>query len=203
MLITDYKLKDFSDSFNKKIRKKANHTTKFKILKRELNEHLSKFEKTTKDFKDLKIFTEGNSLCFSYEETTNQKMLIRLMWRLNDLGPNDILKMVDDFAKKELEIKTKPIVNIVYSFMYQNMALYWPKQKQIDISLFTINQLDEETVLKLIKHEMIHYYLDINGKDADDTSDDFIEMVINHEAYVSAEESAAKAYKEYKKRNKK
>lgn len=203
MIINEYKLQDFKTDFNNKLRKPTKNELKFKALKKELNEHLSKFGKTIKDLENLKIFVEGNSLCFSYREDTNQDMLIRLMWRINELGPKDILNMVKKFATEDLKIETKPRLNISNGFMYQNLALYWPKQKQIDISMFTVNQLEEEEVLKLVKHEMIHYYLDIEGKNPSDTSSDFIEMVIIHDAYVSLEEEASRAYKIYKQKNKK
>lgn len=202
--LVEYDLRTFKKNFNEKTRKQASDKVKFKTVKKELLEHIHKVVGEEYDlhiFKDLNIFIEGYSLCFSYIETTDQPMTIRLKWKVNELTEYDITRMVNDFCVKNLKIDDIPKIQITDSFMYQNLALYWPKDKQITISLEMIHQFSPNFVLSVIKHEILHHYLTIKGKDASDTSMEFISLLIKYNAYISKAPDAQVALQEYLKIN--
>ena len=91
MLLDEFKLQNFVSNFNDKLREDADEDVKFNTLKKELSEHLKTFNKTLKDLPDLKVYIdEYNILRFSYFETINNTMEIRLLWKINDLSEDDI-----------------------------------------------------------------------------------------------------------------
>ena len=197
MYLSKLKLQDFKKKFNKKLRKPEEDEAKFSKVKQELSLHLKDFGHELEILKDLDIFIEGYSLCFSYTETTGNPMKIRLIWKINRLNKKYVQKMMEDFVLNDLKYDEVPKLLITDSFMYQNLAMYWPHQKQIDISTHVISQFKVDTVRQIIKHELIHYYLDVKGLEANDTSDNFIELVIKHNAYISEEKSAKDAFDKY------
>lgn len=199
MLIKDYKLREFRDEFNSKVRKPTiEHSDKYRRLKQELTAHLKPFGKKLKVFNDLNFYVEGNTLFMTYKETTQQRMKLTFLWRVNNFDQKDIEKMVKDFCTNDLKMDEEdlPKVQIDKTYTRQNLAIYWQDTKTISTSIYTINQLEEVEVLSVIKHECIHHYLSINGKNPADTSEDFIKMVYDHDAYISREQEA---YKEYEK----
>lgn len=197
MKLTKFKLQQFKSDFNKKTREDVSDKEKFKTLKLELIDHLSQFDEKIKSLPNLKLYIEGFSLCMSYLEENNQTMKIRFIWKINDMTKEDVIKIMEDFGNNVLKIDSVPNLLITNSFMYQNLSIYWPNQNQIDISTQTINQLSEELVEKVIKHEMIHAYLSQQGKDASDTSPHFVRLIHEHNAYVSTDPSAKQAYDDY------
>ena len=199
MLIKDYKLREFRDEFNSKVRKPTvEHSDKYKRLKQELTAHLKPFGVKLKVFNDLNFFVEGNTLFMTYRETTQQRMKLTFLWRVNNFDQKDIEKMAEDFCINDLKMDEEdlPKIQIDKTYTRQNLAIYWQDTKTISTSIYTINQLEEAEVLSIIKHECIHHYLSINGKNPADTSEDFIKMVYDHDAYISREQEA---YKEYEK----
>lgn len=199
MLIKDYKLREFRDEFNSKVRKPTvEHSDKYRNLKQELTAHLKPFGKKLKVFNDLNFYVEGNTLFMTYKETTQQRMKLTFLWRVNNLDQKDIEKMVEDFCIDDLKMDEEdlPKVQIDKAYTRQNLAIYWQDTKTISTSIYTINQLEEAEVLSVIKHECIHHYLSINGKNPADTSKEFIKMIHDHDAYISREQEA---YKEYEK----
>lgn len=199
MLIKDYKLREFRDEFNSKVRKPTvEHSDKYKRLKQELTAHLKPFGEKLKVFNDLNFYVEGNTLFMTYKETTQQRMKLTFLWRVNNFDQKDIEKMAEDFCINDLKMDEEdlPKIQIDKTYTRQNLAIYWQDTKTISTSIYTINQLEEAEVLSIIKHECIHHYLSINGKNPADTSEDFIRMVYDHDAYISREQEA---YKEYEK----
>lgn len=199
MLIKDYKLREFRDEFNSKVRKPTvEHSDKYKRLKQELTAHLKPFGVKLKVFNDLNFFVEGNTLFMTYRETTQQRMKLTFLWRVNNFDQKDIEKMAEDFCINDLKMNKEdlPRIQLEKTYTRQNLAIYWQDTKTISTSIYTINQLEEAEVLSIIKHECIHHYLSINGKNPADTSEDFIKMVYDHGAYISREQEA---YKEYEK----
>ena len=200
MLIKDYKLREFRDEFNSKVRKPTvEHSDKYRHLKQELTAHLKPFGKKLKVFNDLNFYVEGNTLFMTYKETTQQRMKLTFLWRVNNLDQKDIEKMVEDFCINDLKMEKEdlPKVQIDKAYTRQNLAIYWQDTKTISTSIYTINQLEEAEVLSVIKHECIHHYLSINGKDPADTSEEFIDLIIEHDAYVSKDEDAYNKYEEH------
>lgn len=195
MLLSDFKLRDFKKVFNKKVRKDVSNKQKFKIVKKELNDYLTNFGASLRSLPNLKIKTYGKLLYFSYTETTNTTTEINLLWKINSLEYEDLVEFVEDFSKI-LDVKT-PTLRTTDVFTYNELATYWPDGEVILIGEYAYKTISEDLVKKILKHEIIHHYLYVNGKDPSDTSEDFIKMIIEYNAYVSLEKEAIKAYNEY------
>lgn len=197
MLLDEFKLRSFTRRFNNKLREDTNKDVKFNTLKKELSAHLKKFDKTLKDLPDLKVYIdEYNILRFSYFETINNTMEIRLLWKINELDANDIKEYIKEFLTKDLDLDEGelPFLNYVESDTNQYLALYWPDNCSIVLSNYVANQFSEDIVKSIIRHECIHHYLTVNRMDASDESDDFVKLIKEHDAYVSKDVKALQAY---------
>lgn len=211
MLLKKYEMREFSDLFSKKLRKPISgnfsQDQAFKELKTELVEHLKKFDSTLdlKVFDELTFFFEGFSLCMKYKETTGQPMAIRFIRKANDLTEKDILDYVSVFLSQLGEVEM-PRISFEKVYSKQNLAMYWTLDKIISISRHTYMQLDEETVKSLLRHEAIHHYLNVNGLPSSDTSEEFIELLLEHDGFLTDDEEAKKVVEKVKRkiaRNKK
>lgn len=209
MLLKRYELKKFSNEFSKKTRKPIGEdfTTKqaFKELKLELIDYLKTFDKELdlKLFEELEFFFEGFSLCMRYKETTGQPMTIRFIRRVNDLTPELIKEYIKTFIKEELKGDVMPTITFPRAFGYQNLAIYWPGERIIAISMHTYMQLEEEEVKSILRHEAIHHYLNVKGEPAGDTDDEFIELLLEHDGILSQDPIAVVAVDNFKRRQNK
>lgn len=197
MLLDEFKLQNFVRNFNDELREDADEDVKFNTLKKELNKHLKTFDKTLKDLPDLKVYIdEYNILRFSYFETINNTMEIRLLWKINELSEDDIKEYIKEFLTEDLDLDEDdlPSLNYVKSNTNQYLALYWPDNYSIVLSNYVANQFPEDVVKSIIRHECIHHYLTINGMDASDESDDFVKLIKEHDAYISKDVKALQAY---------
>lgn len=200
MLLDEFKLQNFVRNFNEELREDTDEDVKFNTLKKELNMHLKKFDKTLEDLPDLKVYIdEYNILRFSYFETINNSMEIRLLWKINELSEDDIGEYIKEFLTKDLDLEEDelPSLNYVKSNMNQYLALYWPDNYSIVLSKYIANQLPEDDVKSIIRHECIHHYLTIKDMDASDHSEDFVKLIREHDAYVSQDVKALKAYNDF------
>lgn len=200
MLLDEFKLQSFVRNFNEELREDTDEDVKFNTLKKELNMHLKKFDKTLKDLPDLKVYVdEYNVLRFSYFETINNSMKIRLLWKINELTEDDIEEYIKEFLTKDLDLEEDelPSLNYVKSNMNQYLALYWPDNYSIVLSKYIANQLPEDDVKSIIRHECIHHYLTVKDMDASDHSEDFVKLIREHDAYVSQDVKALKAYEQF------
>ena len=200
MLLDEFKLQSFVRSFNEELREDTDEDVKFNTLKKELNMHLKKFDKKLEDLPDLKIYVdEYNVLRFSYFETINNTMEIRLLWKINELTEDDINEYIKEFLTKDLDLEEDelPSLNYVKSNMNQYLALYWPDNYSIVLSKYIANQLPEDDVKSIIRHECIHHYLTVKDMDASDNSEDFVKLIREHDAYVSHDAKALKAYNNF------
>src|SRR5574344_2177456 len=201
MLLDEFKLQNFVSNFNDKLREDTDEDVKFNTLKKELNIHLKKFNKKLEDLPDLKIYVDQyDILRFSYFETINNTMEIRLLWKINDLTEDDIEGYIKEFSTKDLDLNEDelPSLNYVKSNMNQYLALYWPDNDSIVLSKYIANQFPEDTFNSIIRHEFIHHYLTIKDMDASDDSEDFVKLIKEHDAYVSQDVKALKAYNSLK-----
>ena len=197
MLLDKFKLQNFVHNFNNKLREDTDEDVKFNTLKKELSAHLKKFDKTLEDLPDLNIYIDQcNILRFSYFETINNTMEIRLLWKINDLNEDDIREYIKEFSTKDLDLGENdlPSLNYVKSDTNQYLALYWPDNYSIVLSNYIANQFPEDVVKSIVRHECIHHYLTIKDMDASDESEDFVKLVKKHDAYVSKDVKALKAY---------
>lgn len=196
MLLNDLEIQKFVKKFNEKKRKVVETNEKFNTLKKELNIHLKEYGKKLRSLEHFDVFLESNVLKFRYLENTGVMMTVELMWKVNELTREDIEKYIEEFSVNDLEIEKDklPLLNLVKSNTHQYFALYWPDTQSIVISDYVINQLDEEVVKSILRHEIIHHYLHINGKDPSDNSRGFVELVKKHDAYISQDAEALKAY---------
>lgn len=200
MLLDEFKLQSFVRNFNEELREDEDEDVKFNTLKKELNMHLKKFDKTLEDLPDLKVYVdEYDILRFSYFETINNSMEIRLLWKINDITEDDINEYIKEFLTKDLDLEEDelPSLNYVKSNMNQYLALYWPDNYSIVLSKYIANQFSEDAVKSIIRHECIHHYLTIKDMDASDHSEDFVKLIREHDAYVSKDLKALKAYNNF------
>ena len=106
MLLDKFKLQNFVHNFNNELREDTDEDAKFNTLKKELSAHLKKFDKTLEDLPDLNIYIDQcNILRFSYFETINNTMEIRLLWKINDLNEDDIRELYGDKVNAATKIK--------------------------------------------------------------------------------------------------
>lgn len=192
MILHDLKLREFKEVFNSKKRKPTSDLEKFKTFKNEL------IEWSGEDlyiFDDLEIYMEGFSLVMKYRETTNTIMKLRFVWNLQEVDIENVNKFIDDFCK-ELKVK-KPRILITEEFMWGNLGLYYPEDRQLVISEHTILQLRECEVQAIIKHELIHHYCNVKGLGARDIDPDFINLIVEKEAYISLAPEAQAAYYQF------
>lgn len=200
MLLDEFKLQSFVRNFNEELREDTDEDVKFNTLKKELNMHLKKFDKKLEDLPDLKIYVDQyDVLRFSYFETINNTMEIRLLWKINELTEDDINEYIKEFLTKDLDLDEDelPSLNYVKSNMNQYLALYWPDNYSIVLSKYIANQFSEDAVKSIIRHECIHHYLTVKGMDASDESEDFVKLIREHDAYVSKDIKALKAYEKF------
>lgn len=200
MLLDEFKLQSFVRNFNDELREDTDEDVKFNTLKKELNMHLKKFNKKLEDLPDLKIYVDQyDILRFSYFETINNSMEIRLLWKINELTEDDIKEYIKEFLTKDLDLEEDelPSLNYVKSNMNQYLALYWPDNYSIVLSKYIANQFSEDAVKSIIRHECIHHYLTVKGMDASDESEDFVKLIREHDAYVSKDIKALKAYEKF------
>ena len=200
MLLDEFKLQSFVRNFNEELREDTDEDVKFNTLKKELNMHLKKFDKKLEDLPDLKIYVDQyDVLRFSYFETINNTMEIRLLWKINELTEDDINEYIKEFLTKDLDLDEDelPSLNYVKSNMNQYLALYWPDNYSIVLSKHIANQFSEDAVKSIIRHECIHHYLTIKDMDASDESEDFVKLIREHDAYVSKDIKALKAYEQF------
>lgn len=212
MILKKYKLREFSLKFEKELREpigeKFSNEDAFKELKEELLTYLKTFDESLDLhlFDDLNIYLEGFSLCFSYKETTGQKMTIRLIRRVNDLTPKIIKDYINTFIEDKLGGDDFPYVTFPRTFSYQHLAIYWPEDRLIAISNHMYQQLPQEEVESVLRHEAIHHYLNVSGLPAGDMDDEFIELLLEHNGYISKElgvQAAISAFVEKKERKEK
>lgn len=197
MLLDEFKLQNFIHNFNNKLREDTDEDVKFNTLKKELSAHLKKFDKTLEVLPDLKVYVdEYNVLRFSYFETINNTMEIRLLWKINDLDEDDIREYIKKFSTGDLGLDEDdlPSLNYVESNTNQYLALYWPDNYSIVLSNYIANQFPEDVVKSIVRHECIHHYLTIKGMDASDESEDFVKLIKEHDGYVSKDVEALKAF---------
>lgn len=193
MLIHDLKLREFKDEFNSKKRSTSPDISKFKVFKRELIEWIGE---DLYIFDDLQIYMEGFSLVMTYRETTNTIMKLRFIWNLDEaMDIEEANKFIDDFCK-ELEVK-KPRVLITEEFMWGNLGLYYPEDRQLVISEQTILQIKRYQVQAIIKHELIHHYCTVKKLGARDIDADFINLIVEKNAYISLAPEAQAAYYQF------
>ena len=195
MILTKYELKRFVKEYETKLREPLENLSDkevFKELKEELLEYLKTFDESLDlhVFEDLNVYLEGISLCFSYKETTGQPMKVRLIRRVNDLTVESIKEYVHKFIKEDLGGSSIPSLSFPNTFNYQNLGMYWPDEKIITISSHMYMQHDQKEVESILRHEAIHHYLNEKGLPASDNDDEFIELVLKHDAYISLEASA-------------
>lgn len=204
MLLVDYNIRKFVNQFNETLREDVDDREKFNTLKKELNMHLKDYNASLKSLENLEIVKRGNVLSFEYKETTEQPMRVSLVWKINELKIDDLKEYVDDFCMTKLELKEEelPRVQLVEGDMQHNYALYWPDTHTIVTSILTVNQLEEELIKSILRHEAIHHYLIIKNMDASDTSLEFMKLAKEHEAYVSEEKNARRSFEFFLENNK-
>lgn len=105
-------------------------------------------------------------------------------------------KYINNFCD-DLLIMKRPNLIITDQFMNDNLGLYYPENQTLIFSEHLIKQLPKETVLALVRHELIHHYCSINNLGAKDVDNDFINLIIKFDAFVSQEEEAQRAYKTF------
>lgn len=200
LLINELDLKGFKAEFNKKKRRVCDVRHKFDTLKKELAAHLEKKGKTLRDLQGLNIYDDRGVLCFYYTENTGVIMTIRLLWKVSNKTEDELNFIANSFYVFDLkgEPGDCPRVEITDAPLNGNYGLYWPQQNKITLSIYFINGEKDELIESVLKHEVIHAFLYNSGKDARDTSDDFIKLIIEHNAFVSLEEEAQKAYENFK-----
>ena len=205
MLLVKLKLQQFMNEYELKLRKPIGEDfddkKAFSELKEELTKHLKSIDEnlSLEVFKDFKIYLEGYSLCFSYKETTENNMVIRLVRRVNELTPKDIKEYVYAFIKEDLGGDVFPMITFPRNFTYQHLAMYWVDDRIIAVGNHMYKQLDEEKVKSILRHEAIHHFLSVKGKPSNDTDADFMGLVVLHDAFVSQDPSAQEAMKKFKK----
>lgn len=203
MLLTKYRLNDFVKGYEKPLREPLGDNFSdedaFKELKEELIAYLKSHDEKLdlNVFEDLNIYLEGFSLCFSYKETTGQKMTIRVIRRVNDLTPKIIKDYVSKFIKDELGEVVLPLITFPRTFNHQHLAIYWPDDKIIAISNHMYMQHTQEEVESILRHEAIHHYLNVLQKPASDVDDEFIELLLKHDGFLSKEPSAQVAISKF------
>lgn len=195
MILTDYKLREFKATFNAQIREDVDDKTKFKIFKMELLQWLKSYDVDLHVFPDLKIEVEGYSLVMSYTETTDTTMTIRFMWRVSRMTIVEVLDFCSQFCL-ELGVK-EPTINVTDQFTYNNLGLYYPQDKTLVISEHIIFQFKPETVIAILKHELLHHYCNVKKLGARDVDYDFIELLIKYDAYISKAPEANLAYETF------
>lgn len=196
-----YKLKEFKEKFNSKLRKPAEKDQKFDQLKYELNQHLKEMGETSKVLPNLKIYIEDYSLCFSYTEISGSDLEVRLIWKIVEINDVKVNNLVSSFCKVLKIEEELPKIQITNGFTRSNFALYYPNEKKILVSNHFILQHKWSLVKAVIKHEILHHYCFIKNMGARDTDEDFIKLLIIHKAYISKAPDAQKAYKDFLMKN--
>lgn len=195
MLLTELKLQEFKEGFNQVLRKEEpDQKEKFKTVKKELIKHLKQFEKDLNVFPGLRIYTIlDKNIVIEYIETTGSNMKINLIWKIQELDYGKTLDKVDEVCEK-LKVPI-PTITISDNSMGNVLAVYYPNNQEIIINKNTLMSYNDEEIESIIKHEIIHHKLSLEGKDASDTSEDFINTVIQEKAFVSKDTDAQKAFK--------
>lgn len=203
MLLVDYKLRDFMESFNDTKREaETDSTKKFKQVKKELLAHLKGFEKDLTILPGLRIYTIlDKNINIEYIEDTGVPMVLNLVWKINDKNLDDIEKIVEKLYKK-IGCSVPNGITISNNHMSNVLAVYYENDKTIIINKHTILSHSDEEIEAILKHELIHHKLSELGEDASDISDAFIEEIKKNDAFVSGDPEAKAAFEKSNKKAK-
>lgn len=201
MLLVDYRLREFIEKFNDMVRfEEEDSKVKFKTVKKELLSHLENYNQTLRVLPELRISTIlDKNILVEYRETTGSMMKLHLIWKVNSFNLEKIKTIISDLAK-ELNCTEPDEIIISDTHMSNVLAVYYQKSKKIIINNFMLLSHNDDEIKDILKHEMIHHKLSEKGLDASDTSEDFINEIIKHDAFVSGEPEAKKAYDKVKKK---